>query len=554
MHRGLPLVLAALLLVAAIGCTSGDDDASASKSKPATVTVARLDPHPTSAISAVLHVETAAASVVSATVEGPGGSFEIPADASTTKHDIPVVGMRAQSTYTVTAHAASVKGGPATDRAMKVTTGALPANLPPMKVTTTDPARMAPGYTVFNVMSFTPQPKGQPPGDAGLIVVVDQSGAVVWYDVLPFQILDIDTTPRGTFLITAGDSLIQEVDLMGKVVREWGSRLATGSPGTDVEGRKLRSGTTKPIDVDSSHHEVTELPNGDTITLSTQLIEISQADATRLCPKNPETSVVGDVVVELSPAGKVVQRWPISGVYDPTKKPGPEMCLVGLPVAPPNWFYPASHGTRDWTHANAVVVDEKDNTLIVSLRNLDQVIGLRYHDDGKGKAGELLWSLGVDGTIDISQGEPAHHQHAVELEKDGSLMMYDNGNMRPGTTLGGGTAPPFSRAVRFDVDLAKGTAKQVWQHRDAWPDGRPIFTPFLGDVDLELNGDVLITHGGGSSASGSLMGRILEVVPGDKPDGSADQTVFDMTVGDGTTTGGWTLYRSERLPSLYFTR
>jgi len=552
MRRGLPSVLVALVLVAAVGCSGGDGGSKAASSKPATVTIARLDPHPTSAISAVLHVETPAASVVSATVDGPGGSFEIPADVAATTHDIPVIGMRAESKYTVTAHAASVKGGPATDRPLQITTGSLPKALPPMKVTASEAARMAPGYTVFNVMPFTPTPKGQPPADAGIIVVVDQSGAVVWYDILRNQILDIDTTPRGTFIVTAGDSLIQEIDLMGKVVREWGSRVATDVPGKDVEGRALSTASTKHIDVDSSHHEVTELPNGDTITLSTQLIEIPAADAARLCPKNPDTSVVGDVVVELSPEGKVVQRWPISGVYDPTKKPGPEMCLLGLPVAPPNWFYPKANGTRDWTHANAVVVDQAHNTLIVSLRNLDQVIGLRYHDDKSGKAGELLWSLGVGGTIDIQQGEPTHHQHAVELEKDGSMMMYDNGNMRPGTTLGGGTAPPFSRAVRYAVDLKAGTAKQIWEHRDTWPDGRPIFTPFLGDVDLEPNGNVLITHGGGSSTTGSLMGRILEVVPGAKPDGTADHTVFDITVGDGTTTGGWTLYRAERLPSLYF--
>ena len=121
-----------------------------------------------------------------------------------------------------------------------------------------------------------------------------------------------------------------------------------------------------------------------------------------------------------------------------------------------------------------------------------------------------------------------------------------------GTTLGGGTAPPFSRAVRYTVDLKAGTAKQVWEHRDSWPDGRPVYTPFLGDVDLEPNGNVLITHGGGSSAKGVLMGRILEVTPGDAADGSKDTTVFDITVGDGTGQGGWTLYRAERLPSLYF--
>jgi hypothetical protein len=546
------LVLSASLLVLALlpACSNGGDTDGASAPE---ITAATLEPNPATAISAVLHVETATATSVSATVAGPGASFEIPADEMATEHTIPVVGMRATSKYSVQVHAVAKGGGPGADRALEITTGALPADLPPITVGTADGTRMAPGYTVFNVMPWAPAPKGQPVPDSGYIVVVDATGAVVWYAKIPLQILDVDTTPRGTFLVTAGDSTIQEIDLFGHIVRDWGSHVATVSPKKNVVGQPLSDDKTTPIDVDSTHHEVTELPNGDILTLSTELLHLSDADAKRLCPDDPETSIVGDVAVELSPDGDVVQRWPLSKVFDPATTPGSEMCITGPPVAPPNWFYPAAKTTRDWTHANAIALDADHNTIIVSSRHLDRVLGLRYHDDGDGKAGELLWSLGVGGTIKID-GDPPYHQHAVELEDDGSLMMYDNGNFRPGTTLAGGTAPPFSRAVRYTVDLEAGTAKQVWEHRDSWPDGRPIYGPFLGDVDLEPNGNVLITHGGGSSASGVLMGRILEVIPGDAADGSKDTTVFDITVGDGTGQGGWTLYRAERLPSLYFAK
>ena len=541
------LLLVVVLLAAIPAACSNDNDERTS------ITAARLDPHPTSAISAVLHVETDAASTVSATVDGPGGPFEIPAGDSATTHDIPIIGMRAESKYTIAVHAAPPDGGAADDQVLDLTTGSLPADLPPITIATASEARMAPGYTVFNVMSFAPAPEGEPPGDAGFLAIVDNSGAVVWYVRLPLQVLDVDTTPRGTFLVTAGESLIQEIDLMGEVVREWGSHIATGTPGKDVEGRVLSTDATQRVDIDSSHHEVTELPNGNILTLSTELLDVTADDARRLCPDNPETSVVGDVVVELSADGVVVQDWPLSAVYDPATTPGSEMCIVGIPIAPPNWFYPDAKGTRDWTHANSVTLDAERNTLIVSSRHLDQVIGLRYHDDDDGKAGELLWSLGVGGTIDL-EGDEIRHQHAVELEEDGSLLMYDNGNFRPGTVLSGGQTPAFSRAVRYAVDLEARTATQVWEHRDIWPDGRPVFTPFLGDVDLEPNGNVLITHGGGSSTTGVLMGRIIEVVPGDAPDGSSDETVFDITIGDGTAPGGWTLYRAERLPSLYFAR
>jgi hypothetical protein len=536
MFRPLRAALAVVPLVAA--CSGSSHPAAAE------IVTAELDPHPVSAVSAVLHVTTTAPTTVSLTVAGASGAFDVPADHPATDHTIPVVGMHAETDYTVIVHARPAGGGDVAEERLPFHTGALPADLPPITVTTSQPARMEPGVTVVNATNWAPV------DDAGYIIAVDATGAIVWYDRIPQSILDVDTTPRGTFLVTVDDAMIEEVDLLGTVVRKWGTHISR-DPGVDPSGRQVADAATTDIDIDSSHHEVTELPDGDILTLSTELIEIPEADAQRLCPDKPNTSVVGDVVVELSPKGEVVQRWPISAIYDPTTTPGTEMCAVGIPLAPPNWFYPQTGGTQDWTHANAIALDSEHNTLIVSLRHFDRVVGLRYHDDGDGKAGELLWSLGVGGTIDLT-GEPSHHQHALELEADGSMMMYDNGNMRPGTVLAGGTEPAFSRAVRYQVDLASGRAVQVWEHRDTWPDGRPVYTPFLGDVDLEPNGNVLITHGGGSSASGSLLGRIIEVVPGDQPDGSADQTVFDITVGDGTSAGGWTVYRSERLPSLYF--
>lgn len=547
----------ALLLIVGAAC-SGSSGSKAAAAKPAAITSATVGAHPVSAISAVLKVATDAPTTVSAKVTGPGGGFDIPADAASATHEIPVVGMRAESDYTIDVTATPNGGGKAATRTLTWTTGALPDDLPAVSVETLDKAKVQPGYTVFNAWTWDAVPAGEAPPDAGFVLAVDGEGQVVWYQRLGFQVLDVDTTRRGTFLVTDGDALLQEFDLLGTITREWGSHLATGVPGKDLQGRKLGSDKTVPIDVDSSHHEVSELANGDVITLSTELIEINAADAKRLCPDNPDTQVVGDVVVELSPDGKVVQRWPISAVYDPVKTPGPEMCIQGPPIAPPNWFYPDHGLTRDWTHANAVEVHEDQNLLLVSSRHLDEIMALRYHDDADGKAGELLWSLGTHGTLQLT-GEPPYHQHAVEMEDDGSLMMYDNGNMRPGTTVGGGTAPPFSRAVHYDVDLKAGTATQVWEHRDTWKDGRPIFTPFLGDVDLEPNGNILITHGGGSTAGGVFQAKIVEVVPGDAPDGSADTEVLALLVGDGVppaTPGpsGWSVYRSIRLPSLYFAR
>lgn len=544
MSRTLRAALAALIVVVAAACSDDEPDA-------ASITSAELTDHAVSAISAVLTVETDAPAVVTAVVDGPGGAFELPATESATEHRVPVVGMRAESDYTITVHAEPESGGAADERTLEWTTGALPSDLPPIEVAVADEERMAPGVTVLNAMPWAPDPEGEPPGPDGYVLAVDEAGEIVWYHTLPLQVLDIDVTSRGTFLVTAGDSVIQEIDLFGAVLREWGTRVATEFAKKDLTGRPLETEATEPIAIDSSHHEITELENGNLITLSTEVIELDAADAASLCPESAEQSIVGDTVVELSPDGEVVRELSIADILDPVEHPGSEMCIQGMPIAPPNWFYPASSPTRDWTHANAVELDEEHNALLVSMRHLDGIYAFRHEDKDDGKAGELLWSLGVTGTLEL-EGEPPRHQHAHELQDDGSLLLYDNGNLRPGTAVGGGTAPPYSRAVLYELDIDGGTARQVWEHRDTWPDGRPVYTPFLGDVDRTENGTVLITHGGGSTADGVLLGRIIEVVPGDSPDGADDEIVFDVTVGTGVAPDGWTLYRAERLPSLYF--
>jgi hypothetical protein len=134
------------------------------------------------------------------------------------------------------------------------------------------------------------------------------------------------------------------------------------------------------------------------------------------------------------------------------------------------------------------------------------------------------------------------------LHDDGSILVYDNGNRRPGTTNAGGATPVYSRAVWFEVDLAAGTVRQHWEHRDTTPAGVPLYSGFLGDADLTPGGTVLITHGANLDANQLLTGRLVEVVPG--KDGRPDDIVFDLTTEHGHGEG-WTMYRAEKVPSLY---
>ena len=164
--------------------------------------------------------------------------------------------------------------------------------------------------------------------------------------------------------------------------------------------------------------------------------------------------------------------------------------------------------------------------------------------------GDLRWRFGPGG--DFALDDPAdypYHQHAVEWEDDGSLLLYDNGNARPGTA-GPDTPdlpPPYSRAVQYRLDPDTGAAEVVWEHV-AELDGAPVFASFVGDADRQPNGNVLITNGGlGADQPTGVTAQIIEVVPA--AGGEDDQTVFDLRLTDPDR--NLVIYRAERIASLY---
>lgn len=80
--------------------------------------------------------------------------------------------------------------------------------------------------------------------------------------------------------------------------------------------------------------------------------------------------------------------------------------------------------TRDYVHLNSVFVDPKDENLICSFRNSDQVLKI------KRGTGEILWRLG--GTTDefglTSDQKFLRQHHATLLDDNETLLLLDNGN------------------------------------------------------------------------------------------------------------------------------
>lgn len=551
------VVVLACVAIVASSCSSGSKHAhspSTTSSPLVSIGEVRLTPNPDSVLSDELDFTTSTPVTVALHLSGPEGerTFAVEHEPTATHH-VPVVDMRAQTTYQAWVSAPS---GTSTTSSKKVTirTGTLPPNLPAITTTKSEPTRMAPGVTLFTVTSLAPPaPKpGQHPPLLGNLIAVDETGQVVWYhrDNLPAG--DARMLSNGDILYEYNDMGAREIDVLGHLVHEWAGRLARGPLAKDQYGRPATTANAIPVDVDSMHHEVQVLPNGDILTISTQLVKLT-GFTTPQCGQpasefDGSYQLITDEIVEFkADTGAIVQTWSIPAVLHPQTNPadGPICGPGGIPASAYPLFMYRGHGTvYDWTHVNAVILDSSENRLLVSIRHLDTVMALRYHADSSGAAGLVLWRFGPRGgdfTL-TGNGLWQYHEHAIELEADGTLLMFDNGNDRPGTkTL-------FSRAVRYKINdsgpRSQWTATQVWDYRPTI-DGSPAYAFFVGDANRLANGNVLVDTGGITPAIKGVNAQIDEVVPA--PSGEGGDVVFELRLPAQMAF----VYRAERLPSLY---
>lgn len=538
-----------VMLMAALACSSGSGgDASI---PPPVVTVEDV---PQNVLAFRLEVATDAPAEISVRATSEDGHVVVvpssqPADTNT---EVPLVGLRSKSSYSVEVTATTADGTRTSAPVQRVETGEIPDDLPRIEAVVSELARMSPGITLFNVIRpFDPPPEEVAPGeepDLGLVLAVDEVGEIVWYYRTTHPVGDVEPVPGG-LLIEVNDTMARKVDLLGRTTAELAGTIIVDEFPIDQYGRRVASDDAIPVNIDSFHHEVSRLPSGNLLTLSTELRNTSGFDAPR-CGEGPADfsgsyPLISDVVVEVTPDGDVVDEWPVYDVLDPRTDPArPQpLCPSPFPAAVPTWMY-APEGGVDWSHGNAVALDEKRNALIVSLRHLNAVLAIRYSDDAEGPAGELLWRLGPDGGMDLLEGDWHYYQHAPEVQDDGSILLYDNGNTRPGTVErpAPGDVPAFSRAVLYGVDDADRTVRQRWEHRSE-VDGEPAYAFFLGDVDRLSNGNVLVTDGGLAGRPDGVSAQLSEVVP---KGSSGGDIVSQIRLFDGHH-----VYRAERVQSLY---
>jgi arylsulfate sulfotransferase len=446
-----------------------------------------------------------------------------------TDHYLPILGLKPNYTYSIEATLTDE-----THETLLVTsipqaiTGPLPDDFPTISTLISIPSRMEPGYTLLaNFSRLRSLPGGVNPPDYLLptyTIILDSAGDVVWYSPLG-GVINKQTLSGNLF--SKQKSLAIEYDMLGNIMHE--------------------------VTLDSAllHHDLVTTVNGTFLSLSKESIVVDNFPGSHTNPDaaTQTASIQDNPVVEFSSDGSLINKWRLTDMLDPTRIGINSMVLF--------------LGDYDWAHANAVLYDPHDDSIIVSLRHQDAVIKFSR------ATGNLKWILGNhDNWPEEFQpflltpiGSPfewQYHQHAPMITPSGTLLLFDNGNYKTSPFTGIRKIPDnqnYSRAVEYAIDEDNMQVRQVWEY------GANIdqyfFSPFIGDADsLQKTGNTLITSGGttvlGNENSNSLglgysHARIIEV---DR--NSPTEKVFEVAIYNSLTPNARIeVYRSDRIPDLY---
>lgn len=490
-----------MFLALALACTEPPEDPTGPRPPaargPRVVAGPTLGPAPEPALLAGwFQLATDVPTTLTLRVEGPGAftaRFPVP----TTEHAVPVLGLRADETYTVSAVVEDADGDAVELPPLTLHAGPGPAPLPTFTALVAEEWR-EPGFLVMPVAQ----------GDTGFLIALDREARVVFALATGAGLNGVARTPSGDWSMVQGPEIVIR-DLLGGVRRRY-----TATP---------RGPEDREVPWEDFHHDAVVLEDGSVVGLAftharVDTYPLSYSALDQFGP----AEIRDDLVVHLSPEGEILGEWSMLDLLDPQH--------IGF-----DSLEPARSGALDWVHANAVGVDEA-GLFTVSLRHQDAVI--RF-----GPAGDLRWIFGspfgwpeaLEPYL-LAPTDPAFvwptHQHAAELEPDGTLRMFDNGNDERSTPYReSGQVGSWSRLLEVRIDEAAGTFDPVLQ-RVASSTGA-LYAGSLGNADrLPVTDGRLATFG--------TLPRIVEW-------DAAGEVVLDLQL----TPGSWRVDRAFVLSELY---
>ena len=282
-----------------------------------------------------------------------------------------------------------------------------------------------------------------------------------------------------------------------------------------------------------SHHDAVMMPNGNILVLTWVLVYEDQLIQMGRDPNEiaDEGFMWSERILELEPVGfdeaNIVWEWNIYDHYiqdfDPDK-PGfgsiadhPELFNINLPEL----FSSNSNSTRDWNHFNSIDYNENLDQILISVRNSDEIWILDHstttqeaasHEGGiYGKGGDILYRWGNPAAYNRAseKEQQLFGQHGVNwvdagLSHEGKIMIFNNGNGRPGTDystieiLNPPQISPGDYIIPDSNPIGPMESELIFGEGD-----KTFYSPYLSNAQKLLNGHTLANSGS--------QGRIFEI-------------------------------------------
>ncbi len=482
-----------------------------------------MDPNGVTPLAGLIQLETDEPVRITLQVSDGADNRTIEFAEFSSQFAVPLLGLKPATDYTIDVIL--------TDRhnqqqvltpALTVTTPALPADFPSINVLVSEPGLMEPGYTMM--ARFV-----RAAGDPGYTIIVDNAGQEVWYSTLAG--LTNYQLDNGNLLYRTDNDVI-EIDLLGNQV----SRMTLADPGTRLTHDMYPTVVQTYLSITITQATVENFPTSET-----------DPDAPRA-----SATIEDNPIVEFDQQGNLLNIWPLVDILD-TERIGYHSLNTRPAELNPLGF--------DWVHVNSVIHDPRDDSIIISARHQDAVIKFT-------RAGELKWILGPHENWSTEfqpflltpVGEPfewQYHQHTSMITPTGTIILFDNGNVRA-SPFDGKTKTPasqnYSRAVEYAVNEENMEIRQVWEYGKEIAER--LYSGRGSDANwLSTTGNVLITFGSTSHTGGvrnadlglgEVSTRIIEVTH-DTP----VVKVFDLSMFDPDPEARIQVYRCERIPDLY---
>jgi len=279
----------------------------------------------------------------------------------------------------------------------------------------------------------------------------------------------------GYTLFSAETDKAYLIDMHGRFVHQWqcdlgltnpellpnGNLIALAMPSKDLEGQRGLNGQAAAIyeldwqgnivwqyDDPWMHHDYQRLANGNTLIVKWAPVPKSLTKRIKggyHAEGDDPTHMLGDMVLEVTPQGEVVNEWRSWEHFDPKTE---IIC-------------PLDH-RMEWSHCNSISLAPNGDWLL-SFRRISMIAQVNP------KTGKFRWRWS-DGTTS--------HQHDVKYTSEGTITIFDNGVHRK--------TMDYSRVLEVDAK----TREILWEYADNPPFS--FYTVMGGSVTKLPNGNMLI--------------------------------------------------------------